>query len=226
MRPSDLLAEGIGQLAVPHPEQVKSLLSGFLAELDRWNPTYGFVKASAEDLVIRHVLDSLSAWKTIDELARQGPMEAEGVLDVGSGSGFPGIPLAAALPGIRFTLLERSARKASFLKTCAILLGLRNVAVREAALSQVTGGFAVLTFRAVAPLDRLLREASRAALRFDWLAAYKGRMDRTREEIASVPGAVAEGFEFSVRPLAVPHLDAERCLLIARAKRPAPSGGA
>jgi 16S rRNA (guanine527-N7)-methyltransferase len=226
MTAAALLAGGIAGLEVPDPARVVALLRGYLAELERWNTRFGFVKANPEELVVKHALDSLSPWRMIEELARGSGAIPGGVLDVGSGSGFPGIPLAMALPGISFTLLERSAKKVSFLKTCAILFALQNVKVREATLASMTGDFAVVTFRAVAPLARLLAEAARADLRFDSVLAYKGRMDRAREEIDSIPPLSAAGFDFAVHRLEVPYMEGERCALIARAKRPEPSGGA
>ncbi|OHD73062.1 MAG: hypothetical protein A2177_11320 [Spirochaetes bacterium RBG_13_68_11] len=220
--------------------ETADLLERYLAELDRWNAAYGFVKATADELVTRHVLDSIAGAATVAALcARSGPGAAPiaapggveprprgGVLDVGSGAGFPGIPLAVALPGVRFTLLERSGRKCAFLENCRALLGLANVTVLPADLSAATGVYDVITFRAVAPLDRFLDDLARSKVAWRSIAAYKGRRDRIDEELAALgPAAVSA----EVVRLAVPFVDEERHLVVLRSRRrgaPAGSGSA
>lgn len=221
------------------------LLERFLAELGRWNPRFGFVKAAPDELVPRHVLDSLAGAATVARLCEE-PLDAAasspapgaasrgadrdtarpggGVLDVGSGAGFPGIPLAIALPSVRFTLLERSAKKCAFLDNCRALLGLDNVAVLASDLSSVSGTFAVVTFRAFAPLERFLADLARSRVAWRSVAAYKGRRDRVDEELAEI-GPRAYGAEI-VR-LAVPFVDGERHLVVLRAPPEAagPSAG-
>ena len=96
-RPTEMLREGLRQLAVPDAESTGVRLSQFLDELERWNPRFGFVKAaSREELIVKHVLDSLSAWKQVRDEALEGR-----VLDVGSGAGSPvfhwQLPLQASL---------------------------------------------------------------------------------------------------------------------------------
>jgi 16S rRNA (guanine527-N7)-methyltransferase len=207
-----LLAEGISLLGLPDPPGVTRLLSAFLGELQRWNTRFGFVKAADEsELVVKHVLDSLSAWRTVGAHAPAGA-----VLDVGSGAGFPGIPLAAALPDIAFTLLERSEKKASFLRNCAIILKLSNLSVSQSELSRVSGAFDVVTFRAVAPLERFLAQAAGSSLAFATIVAYKGRESRARDEVSRIPAAEAGQYSAEILPVTVPFLGEERCLVILR----------
>ena len=211
-RPEELLEEGVALLGVPDPGRACALLRRYLEELGRWNTRFGFVKAdSARDLVVKHVLDSLAAWRAVDREAGRGA-----VLDVGSGAGFPGLPLAIAMPGASFTLLERSAKKASFLKTCAIVLGLSNVAAMQDDLSGASGYFAVVTFRAVAPLDRFLVGAA-GGLRFGCVIAYKGRIARAREEVRAIRARWGDGYTAEIEQVQVPFLDEERCLVVVRA---------
>ena len=184
------------------------LLEHFLAELERWNARFGFVKATADELVAKHVLDSIAAAPVIAGLCTGG-----GVLDVGSGAGFPGIPLAIALPGVRFSLLERSAKKCAFLENSRALLGLGNVRVLQADLAAASGRFDVVTFRAVAPLERFFRELSRSAVAWGAVAAYKGRRDRVDAELEAI-GAAARGAE--VVRLEVPFMEEERHLVVVR----------
>jgi len=222
--PAELLREGIAALAVPDAGRVTQTLESYLAELARWNARFGFVKADEEELVVKHVLDSLSAWKAVEELAAGGGNQARGgsVLDVGTGAGFPGIPLAIALPSVSFTLLERSSRKVAFLKTCGIILGLSNARTLQADLGAAEGRWEVVTFRAFAPIERFLAEAG-PGLSFGALLAYKGRHTRGREEAETV-GRPGSGFTAEVREVTVPFMDEERCLVIVRRTTPGPFG--
>jgi 16S rRNA (guanine527-N7)-methyltransferase len=203
------------------------LLERFLSELDRWNAAYGFVKAGADELVTRHVLDSIAGAATVAGLCALGGVEPRprggveprprgGVLDVGSGAGFPGIPLAIALPGVDFTLLERSAKKCAFLENCRALLGLANVRVRQQDLSAAQGGYDVVTFRAVAPLERFLAGLARSKVAWRSIAAYKGRRDRIDEELAALGPAARDA---EVVRLSVPFVDEERHLVVLRNPR-------
>jgi 16S rRNA (guanine527-N7)-methyltransferase len=215
------------------------LLESYLAELDRWNLRFGFVKATADELVVKHVLDSIAGAATVAGLCAEGaaggvggaaveagslpgapggvePRPRGGVLDVGSGAGFPGIPLAIVLPGVRFTLLERSGKKCAFLENCRALLGLANVTVLAADLSAAAGAYDVVTFRAVAPLERFLADIARSRVVWRSIAAYKGRRDRIDEELAAL-GPAARGAE--VVRLEVPFVDEERHLVVLRNRR-------
>jgi 16S rRNA (guanine527-N7)-methyltransferase len=98
----------------------------------------------------RHILNSA----VVAELVRPGEL----VADVGSGAGLPGIPMAIAAPETNFVLIEPMDRRASWLQGVAQELGLQNVEVQRARAEEVEGGqFDVVTARAVAALDKLLR---------------------------------------------------------------------
>ena len=210
--PAVLLRDGLAELGIMEPEPAQSLLEKYVTELERWNPRFGLVKYdSPAELIVKHVLDSLSAWTAL----RAAAPVAGTVLDVGSGAGFPGIPLAIVLPGLSFTLLERMARRAAFLETCVILLGLSRVKVIRGDLAEMTGDFDVVTFRAVAPLGRFLEDMERSAIRWRTIVAYKGRHERAREEIEEAARMTKGRISFELRPLQTPFLEEERCLAVA-----------
>ena len=210
--PHEYLREGLARLAVPEPDSVCARLECFLAELERWNPRFGLVKHEGmEELVIKHVLDSLSAWTTI----RDAMGSAAGtVLDVGSGAGFPGIPLAIALPQGRFTLLERMTKRAAFLRTSGVLLGLTELRVLACDLGELRDSFDVVTFRAVAPLDRFLTDIEASAVRWRTIVAYKGRRERATQEIEDSSRARPGLYAMDARPLSTPFLEEERCMIV------------
>jgi 16S rRNA (guanine527-N7)-methyltransferase len=209
------LLKGLELLADPEPGRVLPLLELYLDELERWNPRFRLVNFTDRvELVVKHVLDSLSGWSAI-----KGAIESPaGVLDVGSGAGFPGIPLAAAMPDVPFTLLERMARRASFLKTCAVLLRLPLLRVVQADLSDAQGEYEVVTFRAVAPFGRFLHDMEKSGVRWRVAVAYKGREDRARGEIDDVRRSSEAVSDLRIVPLQPPFLSEERCLIIARRK--------
>ena len=134
---------------------------------------------------------------------------------MGSGAGFPGIPLAAALPGVSFTLLDRMARRVSFLKTCAVLLGLPLLRVVQADYSAFEGDYDVVTLRAVAPFGRFLHDIDRSRVRWRTAIAYKGREERAREEVDDVRRSSHTGLDARIVPLLPPFLEEERCLIVA-----------
>jgi 16S rRNA (guanine527-N7)-methyltransferase len=133
------------------------------------------------------------------------------VLDVGSGAGFPGLPLALFLQDCEVLLLERSARKAAFLANVVALLGLGNVRVRELELRSLEGRFGLVTFRAWSPLGRELPGLRRALAPDGWIAAYKGRRERIDQELAQAGPAAGDA---KIVPLQVPFLDEERHLVL------------
>lgn len=203
---SPVLEEGLAQLDIPFNVDQLAKLHVFLQELERWNKAYGFVKAAGQQLIIRHVLDSLSAWRKISALPRRAQ-----VVDVGSGAGFPGIPLAVFLADSRFTLLEPSAKKAAFLRNVAILAHLDNVEVEEARLEDVERRFDLVVFRAFTPLHREIDALRRILNHNGVIIAYKGKRARILEEIDEA-GISLE--QVLIEAVEVPFLSEERHLVI------------
>lgn len=209
-----MLREGLAALSVPDPERAAGLLGAYMDELERWNPRFGLVNyRSREELVVKHVLDSLSAWTEVRDAVSGG---AATVIDVGSGAGLPGIPLAIVLPGVSFTLLERMARRCAFLRTCVLLLRLPNTSVLQKDFRGVRGAFDEVTFRAYAPLDRFIAESRHGGPRWRALVAYKGRKDRAAEEMERARSSLPPGSEAELRPLRTPFLEEERCIVLLR----------
>ena len=93
----------------------------------------------------RHIADSLMYVKAL-------PRSVTSVVDIGSGVGLPGIPLAVALPEVEVTLVDRSAKRTGLARRCVRLLGLTNVKVLTTTSDQVTGAFDAAVFRASLPI--------------------------------------------------------------------------
>ncbi len=134
------------RLGVPLDSAQTEALQAYSALVRRWNDVAGLV--SRNDLrrfFARHLLDSLVLAPLIREFERPGPAPAAAIdasapiADLGSGAGLPGIPLAVALPEQPFLLVERSEKKARFLRRVRDELTLRNVSVRCADFRALPG---------------------------------------------------------------------------------------
>jgi 16S rRNA (guanine527-N7)-methyltransferase len=201
----------IDALVAPRQHEVLSLLGQYIAEIELFNPAYGLVgTADRRELIIKHILDSLAPLGIISRLLADQDAAAA---DVGSGAGLPGIPLAIALPRIRFTLIERMGRRAGFLRNTQAALALSNLEVEEAAMEQAAPGrFSLITFRAFRPLEpKMLKGLFRLCASGGVLAAYKGRREKIEEELAAL-GQLAQSRE--IIPCPAPLLDEERHLLL------------
>ena len=142
--------------------------------------------------------------------------------DVGSGAGFPGIPLAILFPNVHVTLIERMSKRCSFLENCVAILSLSNVTVLNSELESAEGGkYDVVAFRAFRPLDRAMVRSLLSLVRpraeesskktGGCLAAWKARAEKIREEMAGIADSV--GY-WEARPLAVPFLAHEERNLV------------
>lgn len=209
---SQLLEQGLVVLGFSLEEipVVQQKLEGYIRELMLFNAAYDLVGAeNQEQIVVSHILDSLSGWSYIRELAAEcqnGRRELVQVADIGSGGGLPGIPLAIALPQLQFVLVERMSKRCAFLENCAAVLGLKNVRVENMQVEQMPPqSFDVATFRAFRPLDKkMIRTLLRIIREGGVLAAYKARLESIEAEMSAISSIISE---YKIKPLAVPFLE-------------------
>jgi 16S rRNA (guanine527-N7)-methyltransferase len=202
-------------------KEAAARLEKYIAEIELFNPAYGLVGAKdREELVTKHILDSLAPLGIIGGLLEERSQPANGspahtpqIADVGSGAGLPGIPLAVALPQVRFTLIERMGRRTGFLRNTLAILELGNVTVEEAEMEKAAPGcFDIICFRAFRPLETaILQGLFRLLADGGVLAAYKGRREAVEAEMAKL-GKEAGPWELLSCP--APGLDEERHLLV------------
>ncbi|HRD94634.1 MAG TPA: 16S rRNA (guanine(527)-N(7))-methyltransferase RsmG, partial [Accumulibacter sp.] len=121
MAPGEQLEQGLRILGIDLPAGAQRGLLDYAALLTKWNRTYQLTALRDPSLAVsHHLLDSLAVLPFVG---------GESLLDVGSGGGMPGIPLAIARPELRVVLVDSNSKKAAFLQQVAIELGLANIAV-------------------------------------------------------------------------------------------------
>lgn len=199
-----MLAAGLATLGLDLPLAAQQKLLAFRDLLLKWNKIYNLTALrDPAQAISHHLLDSLVILPHVG---------AGNLLDVGSGGGLPGIPLAIIRPELAVTLVDTVQKKATFLQQAAIELGLKNVAVHHARVEEMSGEYVQITSRAFAELAlfvNLTRHLLAPGGR--WLAMKGVRPDA---EINALPADIVVE---AIIPLTVPGLSAERHLIILKA---------
>ena len=201
-----LLDKGLSQLGISLSAGQRKQLETYWSELAMWNGKYGLVNASGDELVVKHFLDSLAAIPILKDI------QFETVCDVGSGGGFPGLVLAIAFPDRKFTLIERSGKKALFLADTAVMMHASNVEVRAEDADLVKEQFDLVLFRALGQFTQYFPTLYRLASPGGHLFAYKGRKEELEREIQSLSSDIQE--KTIIKTAHVPFLEDERNFVI------------
>lgn len=197
------IEDGLAALQLEEVPGLAESLADYLGLLAKWNRSYNLTAIrSPEDMVTRHLLDSLAVLPFIGE---------ERVLDVGTGAGVPGLVLAMARPAQAFVLLDSSGKKTRFVAHAASRLGLKNVEVVKARAEahQDATGFGIVISRAFSAAGEFIRLAGHLASASGRLLAMKGAFPEA--ELESLPA----GWRLlAAHRLAVPGLNERRHLLL------------
>jgi 16S rRNA (guanine527-N7)-methyltransferase len=196
------LIAGAAQLGIELSERQAAQLIRLLDELDDWNQRMNLTAIRERGAQItKHLLDSLSV---------QAFLHGERVLDVGTGPGFPGLPLAIVNPQRSFTLLDSTAKKLKFIEHVAGLLELPNVQTvhTRAENFRPPERFDIVVSRAVGPVEQFVKWAGHLCVGGGRLLAMKGRDPAA--ELAKLPS----GWKVAaIHRLNVPALDEQRHLV-------------
>ena len=201
--------KGITELALHVESQQQKKLFSYLDLLDKWNQVFNLTAVrDREQMITHHLLDSLSVLPYLcDRKRREKPRR---FLDVGSGAGLPGIPLAVAMPETEFFLLDSNGKKTRFLIQAKQELGLSNVTVINSRLEQFKPDFLFsdLICRAFSDLSSWVTKSKHLTDQHTRFWAMKGHYPT--KEIEALPKTVK--LQQAI-PLTVPFLEKERYLL-------------
>jgi len=205
------LAGLAGELGATLDATQSARLLRFADLMLRWNRVHNLTSiAHRAQVLSHHLLDSLAVAPTLLELAAGRGLR---VLDVGAGAGFPGVPLAVALPALRFTLLDKVEKKVAFLNQAKGELSLENVEVVHSRVESYSAAeFDVILARAFSSLADLVRLSRHLLAPHGHWCALKGTVPH--DEIDALEQA-----QLGVRigrtvKLRVPRLNAERHLIL------------
>ncbi|MGL6159577.1 16S rRNA (guanine(527)-N(7))-methyltransferase RsmG [Microbulbifer sp.] len=199
------LLEAAGQLSVDLPREQQDKLLQYLELFARWNAAYNLsaIRDPAQ-MLERHIIDSLSVVNLCGH-------DSDSLIDVGSGGGLPGIPLAIVHPARPVTLLDSNGKKARFLFQVASQLPLANVQVINERVEEFSPGakFDGVVSRAFASLADMILGSEHLLAPGGKFYAMKGRLPQ--DELSALPKGIKVE---QVRPLSVPGCGAERHLIV------------
>ena len=208
------LAGGLAALGLDVDAAAQTKLLAYIALLDKWNRTHSLTAIREPHRVVTHHL--LDALATLPHLPDAASLR---LIDVGSGGGLPGVPLAIARPQWRVTLLDSNRKKAAFLRQAAAELALANITVAAMRAEDYAPSepFDVAISRAFADLTQFAAAARHLVRPCGRLLAMKGVYPR--EELKALPPAFRV---VAVPAMNVPGLDGERHLVIMQAMSESP----
>jgi 16S rRNA (guanine527-N7)-methyltransferase len=196
------LIDGAAALGLALDARHGELLLRLLDELELWNRSYNLTAITERGQMIRaHLLDSLAALPDLN---------GSRIADVGTGAGFPGLPLALLCPQRHFTLIDATAKKLRFVAHAARLLALANVTPLHSRVESLAPDppFDTVIARACAPLPELLRHVAGLCGPATCVVALKGRYPE-----AELEGLPAGWRLRRSRMVRIPGLEAERHIL-------------
>lgn len=201
-----LLHQGLSALPLSLSLEQEHDLLNYLSLIQQWNKIHNLTAIrDPKEMVIKHLLDSLSIGALL---------QGEQILDIGSGAGLPGIPLAIAYPEKHFDLLDSSSKRITFLNHAVASLGLKRVKTINSRIEayQPPVQYDTILARAFGTLAMIWQNSAPLLKRSGHVIAMKGVFPQ--EEIAELPPEV----DVSSQSLSVPLLDSERHIIRLRHK--------
>ncbi len=208
-KPDELLKHGIIELGfTPSKEQINAFLK-YLSELKKWNKAYNLTSLEKdEDIIIKHFLDSLLYLKAIPD----GEIR---IADIGSGAGFPGVPIKILRPEIETFLIEPSRKKSAFLNHIIRQLKLKSIEVIEKRIEEIKVGrelpFSVdaAVTRALFSVKDFLKKASHIVRKGGILILNKG--PKVKDETKTL-----KGIEYEILTIHLPLSDIQRNIIVVK----------
>lgn len=199
---NDRWTQGLNALACTANDEQIEKLKHYVDLLYRWNKTYNLTAIrDPKKMVPLHIFDSLAVAPHI---------QGDNCLDVGSGGGLPGIPLAIMQPQRAFTLLDTNGKKTRFMQQASIELGLKNINIVQTRIEnwQTNIKFDTIISRAFASIINFVETSSLHLSEKGQLLAMKGQFPQ--HELSLLPDEFI--VEYS-KTLLIPEVSGERCLI-------------
>ena len=203
VNPEDLLEDGLYELGLEEQLSGDDRLMEYITELMNWNRIYNLTSVrKPTEIVTRHILDCLTILPHLN---------GDRILDIGTGAGLPGIPLAIACPERAFVLLDSSSKKLRFIQQTLGILELDNVKLEHVRIEDYRPDklFGTVICRAFSDLQDLYKHAARLCTADGRMLAMKGVYP-----MAEIEGLEDKDVIDDVVSLTVPGLDAERHLVL------------
>lgn len=227
-----LLRAGALALGIPLAESQLLQFELYYRLLVEWNEKFNLTAITDyPEVQVKHFLDSLAGWPVIAGewgIGGTTPAKPLHLADVGTGAGFPGLPLKIAVPRIKLTLIDGTGKKVTFLKQVVDTLGLTNTTVVQGRAEELgqqpsyRGQFDLVAARAVAPLNTLAEYLLPLVRREGMAVIYKGAA--APQEFIEARRAIEllGGETVRMAPVQVPMLDERRFVLLIRKVKPTP----
>jgi 16S rRNA (guanine527-N7)-methyltransferase len=203
-----LVEKGAGNLNIHIDRKITDQFSIHAAELVKWNQTINLTAITDPvEVAVKHFLDSIAPARVIPLCGR--------MLDIGSGGGFPGIPLKILIPSLSVTLIDASRKKVSFLKHIIrniklIEIDARQIRAEELAKEKPAKNcFDVIICRAFSRLDKIILKALPLLAKDGIIIAMKGKISESEIESAG-----KNNLSLAVEKYKLPFLELERTLVI------------
>ena len=220
----EILAARAGEAGIPLTAEQIGQFSVYHEMLLDWNTRMNLTALTApEDVAVKHIIDSLTAY---DAALFDG---ARTLIDVGTGAGLPGIPLAVYAPHLTVTLLDSLNKRVRFLTEVTAAMGLQNVrciharAEEAARTAEHRAAYDIVVSRAVARLPVLLEYTLPFVCVGGTLLALKGRAYAEEQKEARRAAEVLGGGRITARPVHLPGLDDVRAILTVTKERQTPA---
>ncbi|MEJ2728558.1 MAG: 16S rRNA (guanine(527)-N(7))-methyltransferase RsmG [Deltaproteobacteria bacterium] len=210
----DLIIDGARKLGIEIDEAVTAAFSIHASELITWNRKFNLTAITdPREIAIKHFLDSLAPADLISDKAR--------LLDIGSGGGFPGLPLKIFKPTISAILIDGVRKKINFIKHMLRTLGLENIEARQMRPEMLlrdrecVASFDVIISRALSDLSTFVKSALPLLAQRGTIIAMKGEID-AKELDAVCADAAEDQYSLEIEKYGLPSIDSQRSLVIIR----------
>lgn len=206
-----LIEEGAGNLNIHIDRKTTDQFSIHATELIKWNRKINLTTITDPvEVAVNHFLDSIISVRVMPEYGR--------LLDIGSGGGFPGIPIKIMIPSLSVTLIDASRKKVSFLKHVIRNIKLIEIDARQIRAEELAKGkplencFDVIICRAFSRLDKIILKALPLLAKDGIIIAMKGKLSEYELQSAD-----KYNLSLTVKKYKLPFLELERSLAIIRA---------